>query len=295
MKKFFNIIGFLLFGFLTAQEPKGTIGYTSTQDGNFEIYTMNADGSNSIKISNHPKLDYGNCWSPNGETIYFYSNRDGNDEIYSMNSDGNNPINLTSNPSNDRIPEIAPNGKFLAFQSDRDNPNGEIYLMNLENKTTIRLTDNKEYEESACFSKNSKKILFSREFLELKDSIKESNSEIFMLDIKSKKETRLTYKRGFDSGAKFSPDNKKIAFYGRDEITGNYDIFIMNSDGSEIENLTNDTLQDFSPCWSPDGKWLAFTRGNSENYDIWIINIQTKELRRLTTQPKRDETPFWKE
>lgn len=295
MKTLFVIISFLTFGNLSAQEPKGTIGYTSKQNGNFEIYTMNADGSNPQNISNHPKLDYGFCWSKSGETIYFYTNRDGNDEIYSIHSDGTNPINLTSNKANDRVPEIAPNEKLLAFQSDRDDPNGEIYLMNLEDKTTTRLTNNSLYEESPCFSKNSKKLLFTREIMEKTDSVEVSNGDIYLLDIKSRTETRLTFKRGFDSGAKFSPDNKKITFFGRDEVTGNYDIFIMNSDGTDVVNLTNDALQDFSPCWSPDGNWLAFTRGNSENYDIWIINIHTKELRRVTTQPKRDETPFWKE
>lgn len=295
MKTLFEIIGLFTVGFLSAQEPKGTIGYTSKQDGNFEIYTMNADGTNPRNISKNEKLDYGSCWSHNGKTIYFYSNRDGNEEIYSMNADGTNPINLTNNNASDRIPDISPNGKLLAFYSNRDHENGEIYLMNVSDKTTIRLTNNDFYEESPCFSSNSKKLLFTREILEVKDSVKASNGDIYLLDLKTKEETRLTFKRGFDSGAKFSPDNKKIAFYGRDEITGNYDIFIMNSDGSEIENLTNDTLQDFSPVWSPDGNWLAFTRGNSENYDIWIMNIQTKEMRRLTTQLKRDETPFWKE
>ena len=219
MKTLLIIIGFLTFGDISAQEPKGTIGYTSKQDGNFEIYTLNADGSNPQNISNHPKLDYGNCWSKNGETIYFYSNRDGNDEIYSINSDGTNPINLSENKAIDRIPESAPNGKLLVFQSDRDDPNGEIYLMNLEDKTTTRLTNNSFYEESACFSKNSKKLLFTREFMEKTDSVDVSNGEIFLLDIKTKTETRLTFKRGFDSGAKFSPDNKKITFFGRDEIT----------------------------------------------------------------------------
>lgn len=295
MKTLLPIIGLFVFGVISGQEPKGTIGYNSNKDGDFEIYTMNADGSNPQNISNNIKFDYASCWSSNGETIYFYSNRDGNEEIYSIHSDGTNPINLTKNKAADRIPDISPNGKLLAFYSDRDNENGEIYVMNIADKTTKRLTNNQFYEESPSFSNNSKKLLFTKEILEVKDSVKASNGDIYLLDLNTKKETRLTFKRGFDSGAKFSPDDKKIAFYGRDEITGNYDIFIMNSDGTDIKNLTNDKLQDFSPVWSPDGNWLAFTRGNSENYDIWIINVQTKELRRLTTQPKRDETPFWKE
>mgnify|MGYP006168366195 CR=1 FL=1 len=61
-----------------------------------------------------------------------------------------------------------------------------------------------------------------------------------------------------------------------------------------IENLTNDPLEDYSPSWSPDGNWIAYTKGNSENYDVWVINVNTKIKHRLTTQPKRDESPFWK-
>ena len=278
---------------VAAQEPKGSIIYNSKQDGNFEVYTMNPDGSNPKKISNHPKTDYAFCSSENGKSIYFYSNRDGNDEIYKMNLDGLKVENISNHPSSDRVPEISKNEKWLAFQSDRDEKSGEIYLMNLESKNIIRLTNNNLYEESPCFSSNGKKILFTRQIKEKKDTLEVSNGEIFIMDLKTKKEIRLTNKDGFDSGAKFSPNQKQIAFYGKDEITGNYDIFIMNADGTNLTNLTNDVLEDYSPTWSPEGSWLAFTRGNAENYDVWIINIHTKELRRLTTQPKRDESPFW--
>lgn len=287
------IIGLLLSQLVSAQEPKGSIIYNSKQDGNFEVYTMNPDGSNPKNISNHPKTDYAFCWSKKRNAIYFYSNRDGNDEIYKMNTDGSVIENISNHSASDRVPEVSKNGKWLAFQSNRDEKSGEIYLMNLESKNTIRLTNNDLYEESPCFSSNGKKILFTRQISEKKDTVEVNNGEIFILDLKTKKEIRLTHKDGFDSGAKFSPNQKQIAFYGKDEITGNYDIFLMNADGTNITNLINDALEDYSPTWSPDGNWLAFTRGNAENYDVWIINIHTKELRRLTTQPKRDESPFW--
>ncbi|MBI1933612.1 MAG: PD40 domain-containing protein [Ignavibacteriales bacterium] len=71
------------------------------------------------------------------------------------------------------------------------------------------------------------------------------------------------------------------------------DIYVMNLDGSGIVNLTNDEIEDYSPSWSPDGKWITFTSGNSDNYDIWKINFETREKVRLTTQAKRDESPYW--
>ncbi len=68
----------------------------------------------------------------------------------------------------------------------------------------------------------------------------------------------------------------------------------MNLDGSNLVNLTNDDQEDYSPSWSPDGEWIAYTRRDSANYDIWIIHVSTREKRRLTTAPQRDESPFWK-
>mgnify|MGYP006193965591 CR=1 FL=1 len=146
------IIGLLLSQLVSAQELKGSIIYNSKQDGNFEIYTMNYDGSNPKNISNHPKTDYAFCSSENGKSIYFYSNRDGNDEIYKMNTDGSVIENISNHSASDRVPEVSKNGKWLAFQSDRDEKSGEIYLMNLESKNTIRLTNNDLYEESPCFA-----------------------------------------------------------------------------------------------------------------------------------------------
>lgn len=63
-----------------------------------------------------------------------------------------------------------------------------------------------------------------------------------------------------DSGAKFSPNGKQIAFYGLTEDK-NYEIHTMNADGTNIINLTNDLLEDYSPEWSRDGKWIAYTSG----------------------------------
>ncbi|MBK6642745.1 MAG: PD40 domain-containing protein [Bacteroidetes bacterium] len=50
----------------------------------------------------------------------------------------------------------------------------------------------------------------------------------------------------------------------------------MNADGSNIENLTMDAAEDYSPDWSPDGEWIAYTSGTSAQYDVWIIHTSKK-------------------
>jgi TolB protein len=273
--------------------PSGKIGFASTRDGNFEVYSMNEDGSSQINLSNNPKTDYGFSWSYDSKKILFYTNRDGNDEIYVMNSNGTEQTNLTNHSSNDRIPSYSSDNSKIAFVSDRNHKNGDIYIMDSEGKNVVQITDNDYFEESPSFSNNSRKLLFTRDIKNPNDSTSVSNGEIFAIDLKSKKETQLTNKNGYDSGAVFSPNGKKIAFYGYDKNKKFYDIYLMNPDGSQLEKLTDDEMEDYSPTWSPDGNWLAFTRGNSKNYDIWIMNINTKEMKRLTDQPKRDESPFW--
>ena len=78
----------------------GKIAFVSQRDGNDEIYTMNADGSNVQRLTSDPigspNSDLSPTWSPDGTRIAFVSNRDGNYEIYVMNADGSNQQRLTS-------------------------------------------------------------------------------------------------------------------------------------------------------------------------------------------------------
>jgi len=88
------------------------IVYTSGIDGemwdnilgnaSYEIYVMNADGSNRIQLTDNPGYDNMDPrWSPGGTQIIFWSSRDGNKEIYVMNADGSNQTRLTNtSPSN---------------------------------------------------------------------------------------------------------------------------------------------------------------------------------------------------
>ena len=62
--------------------PAGVLSFLTTRDGNFEVYSMTADGKNVTNLTNNKSLDFWSSWSPDGKYILFYSNRDGNNEIY---------------------------------------------------------------------------------------------------------------------------------------------------------------------------------------------------------------------
>ena len=74
-----------------ASHHKPQIAFVSWRDGNSEIYVMDADGNNQIRLTNHPEEDSSPSWSPDGARIAFVSNRNGgNRQIYVMDSNGKN-------------------------------------------------------------------------------------------------------------------------------------------------------------------------------------------------------------
>ena len=103
-----------------ASHHKAQIAFTSTRDGNPEIYVMDADGSNQIRLTNHPVEDAAPSWSPNGRRIVFVSNRNGgNYQIYVMDDDGKNVRRITEG-THDSTPAWSPDGRTIAYDGHED-------------------------------------------------------------------------------------------------------------------------------------------------------------------------------
>jgi Tol biopolymer transport system component len=89
-----------------AQAPEqAQITFQSDRDGNWEIYAIDTDGRNPLRLTNNPADDLSPAWSPDGQRIAFASSRDGNYEIYVMDADGKNQRNLANNPADDVFPD----------------------------------------------------------------------------------------------------------------------------------------------------------------------------------------------
>ncbi len=117
----------------------------------------------------------------------------------------------------------------------------------------------------------------------------EGGSHIFVMNADGSGVTRLTESPGYDFAPAWSPDGAKIAFTRVDAVSspgvqGQYDIAVINADGSGLTKLTDDEGIDQQPAWSPDGRQIAFSsyREGVENFEIFVMASDGSGLRQLT-------------
>ena len=94
-----------------------------------------------------------------------------------------------------------------------------------------------------------------------------------------------------DDWAAFSPDSSQIAFGSSRD--GDFEIYVMHSDGSHVRRLTDSPGVDMRPAWSPDGSRIAFTSMRDGNYEIYTMRADGSQLKRVTDHPERDDFAQW--
>jgi hypothetical protein len=103
---------------------------------------------------------------------------------------------------------------------------------------------------------------------------------------------RLLLNYGSNQGASYSPDGTRIAFMNN--YDGDYEICLMNADGSGIKQLTKNSATDTFPSWSPDGTQIAFVSNRDGDFDIWVMNADGSNQTNITSDdPSTDDAPHW--
>ena len=167
----------------TAQRFEPRIFFVSNRDGDWDIYSMDANGDNLAQLTDHPASDRLPACSPDGRRIAFISERGVTDDLYVMDSDGSNVSRLTRDNFREGPPSWSPDGRKIAFQSQRPFEGYDIYVITAEGKNLEQLTEEGNNRMPA-YSPDGRKIAFV--------STRGGDFNIYLMDTNGRNAVKLT-------------------------------------------------------------------------------------------------------
>lgn len=265
------------------------IAFASSRDANFEIYVMDDTGANQTRITNDAANDEDPAISPDGSQIAFASNRDGNSEIYIINADGSNLVQVTNTSGvENSAPAWSPDGTQLAFTRFTGNQVLEIFIIDTDGTNETNVTNNTSGNDaSPAWSPDGSRLAF------MSDRGAEGDSEIWLVNTDGTGLSQLTDNDDTvsDGTPDWSPDGSQIAFStDRDQ---DFEIYIMNADGSNATRITTTPGQDSQPSWSPGGTEIVFFSDRDANGEIYRIGTDGSGLTNLTVNASNEIDPDW--
>jgi Tol biopolymer transport system component len=232
-------------------------------------------------------------WSPIDNRIAFCGLNKMNSDIYITATDDENSFNqykylysksknlnnITNGGPEDWYPIWSNDGESIYYLTNfYCNHRWQAYdiaKININLEDRIRITNNNYITEFAI-SSNEKKIAYTGRY-----------DSLYVANIDGTEETRIAS----GHSAVWSPDNLKLAFVSED--SGKNQIYVMNSDGTNKFQLTDNNANNRMPAWSADGNYIAFVSDRDGNEEIYLVDYKGNNQQRLTYNTSQDYYPIW--
>ena len=275
--------------FASYNKPK--ILYSGYKWWNYDIISIDIYGDDLSHITRNSWTDTEPKASPDGTKLIFASDRDGNREIYSLdlayiggyyNWNVDNLTNLTNDPYFDGDFSFSPNGnKILYLKYFPENDNYDIFQMDTDGSNKKNISNTPWYEKKPIFSPDGSSIIYQ--------SWKYNNADIFFTYLIEGNQENISKSLGDDlifEGTPFTPDGQQIVFSSNRD--GNSEIYRMDSDGTNVLNLTKNSSRDWNPKIYPDNTKIIFMSDRDGNWEIYSMNLDGSNQVNLSKNPRTD-------
>ncbi len=262
------------------------IAFTSYRDGRGAIYVMAPDGSDVHRLTDTSDNDFP-VWSPDGKKITFESLRAGYSQIYVMNADGTNQVNVSKNHYYEDSPSWTLDSKHIVFESSKDAYAAEspqFYVMDADGSNRLQIARDLPIGAAGpVLSPDSKQIVFVSQYGGWEIYVMDLNNKnvrklvdgqfgpawspdslliasygnltltsqaVFVTNVRTGENQYLTDDSISASSPSWSPDGKHIVFTAEQGQSHRAQIYVMNLDGSQQINISNNAFFDNHPSWS---------------------------------------------
>jgi Tol biopolymer transport system component len=267
-------------------------------------------------------------FSADGKQLIFQATREGQgcDQIYTMNVDGSNVKMISNGEGRTTCSYFFPENKRVLYSSTHLGdkkcpprpdfsrgyvwavyPTYDVFTANADGSNVKQLTSTPGYDAETTITLDGKRLVFT--------SMRDGDLDIYTMDADGKNVRRLTNELGYDGGPFWSYDGKQIVYRAHhpktDKDKAEYmsllkdnlirptvlEIFVMNADGSNKRQVTNNGKANFGPYFFPDGKRIIFSSNlddaGGRNFDLYKINVDGSGLERITFNQTFDGFPMF--
>ncbi len=265
------------------QSERTLVAFSHLTGDHWQIWTMYGDGSSAVQLTTTASDKRYPSWSRDGQRLFF---RDANNRAFVLNLAGGQEKQILEGFGSIGSISECPDGDRLLVSRIRTGTmdSSDLWLVSIDGQSRTMLTRDPGLQYDPVCSPDGKEIVYI-------SGHGYQTHEMYVIGLQGQNKHALTDNKARELLPAFSPDGNAIAYVS--DITGNYDIWLMDSDGRNAVQLTHYPGIDTRPCWSPNGQTIMFVSDRSGGLQLWVMNRDGSKARQITKgAPSMD--PAWR-